>query len=263
MEALGGVCWWQADIAAMGVAYQEALRLWRELGDRREIANALYNDSFRYAVNVHPGDADPDRTGIEQMTEARDLATEIGDERGRANAQWGIGNWRYFHDTEDLGKAEFTDALATFRRLGDRTMEAWSHHMLGTTLIRTGPHDEGRTHLEAGMRLFHGFGDVAGITMALDDFASLAIAENDIPRGAKLWSAARHLSSAGGVGLADFVDAQFSFYARPNARHDVGPAELERFADEGRSMTLDESVAFALETDIDSLGPHEHGGLAG
>jgi len=27
-------------------------------------------------------------------------------------------------------------------------------------------------------------------------------------------------------------------------------------------MTLDESVAYALETDIDSLAPHDHAGVA-
>ena len=35
------------DIPAMGVAYGEALALWQRVGDQREIANALYNDSFR------------------------------------------------------------------------------------------------------------------------------------------------------------------------------------------------------------------------
>jgi hypothetical protein len=110
------------------------------------------------------------------------------------------------------------------------------------------------------MRLFHGFGDVAGITLALADFASLAIANGDLPRAARLWGAARALSSAGGVGLADFVDRQFSFYGRPNARQTMQADELERYAAEGRSMTLDESVAYALESDIDSLAPHDHVG---
>ena len=47
---------------------------------------------------------------------------------------------------------------------------------------------------------------------------SVAVAEDDLPRAARLWGAARALSSAGGVLLADFVDPQFEFYFRPNAR---------------------------------------------
>ena len=261
MEALGGVCWWQADIAAMGAAYAEALELWQAIGDRKEIANALYNDSFRYAVPATPGaDADPEPKGLAQMSRARDLATEVGDERGRANALWGIGNWLYFHDVDDLGVGHFAEALETFQRLGDRTMEAWSHHMLAIGYVRRTSIADARRHMESAMRLFHRFGDVAGITLVLDDFASLAVAEQDLARAARLWGAARALSSAGGVGLADFVDRQFSFYGRPGARETVDPDDLERWAAEGRQMTLDESVAYALGTDIDGLAPHDHAG---
>jgi predicted ATPase/class 3 adenylate cyclase len=261
MEALGGVAWWQADIPAMSLAYAEALALWQSIGDKREIANALYNDSFRYAVDEIPKpDQDHDRTGYNQMIRARDLASEVGDERGRANALWGIGNWMYFHNAEDRGIEFFNEALVTFRRLGDRTMEAWSHHMLATAQVRSGPIEEARRNVEAAMRLFHAYGDVAGITLALDDFAAIALAGGDFPRAARLWGAARALSAAGGVGLADFVDIQYESYGRPNARTSIDPAELDRYALEGRAMTLDESVAYALETDIDALAPHDHAG---
>ncbi len=45
----------------------------------------------------------------------------------------------------------------------------------------------------------------------------------------------------------------------------MDPADLERYAAEGRSMSLDESVAYALEIPIDDLpGPHAHvGGTTG
>ncbi|HLO35073.1 MAG TPA: hypothetical protein VK194_03290, partial [Candidatus Deferrimicrobium sp.] len=261
MEALGGVAWWQADLSAMAPAYAEALRIWEELGDEREIANALYNDSFRYAVTEDPKHSDPDRIGFGKMSRARDLAAAAGDEHGRANALWGIGNYLYFHDADDRGISQFEQALDVFTRLGDRTMEAWSLHMLSTAQIRAGELFEARANIDRALKLFHRFGDVAGITLALDDYASLAIAAGDIPRSARLWGAARALSSAGGVKLADFVDSQFEFYGRPNARFSIDPVELERYALEGRAMTLDESVAYAIETDIDSLAPHDHSGI--
>jgi hypothetical protein len=262
MEALGGVSWWQADIPSMAAAYSEALALWTAQGDKREIANALYNDSFRYAVDQRAGENDPERLGFNQMHRARDLAAEAGDDHGRANALWGIGNWLYFHNDDDLGVERFKEALAIFQRLGDRTMEAWSFHMLGTSLVKRKPLDDARRNMESAMRLFHAFGDVAGITLSLDDFASLAIAAGDLERAARLWGAARALSAAGGVGLADFVDSQFEMYGRPSARSAIDPADLERFAAEGRAMTLDESVAYALGTTVDALAPHDHAGTA-
>ena len=260
LEALGGVAWWQADIASMGPAYEEALAIWEEVGDQREIVNALYNDAFRYAVSGNPRESDPERLGYGQMIRALELATTIGDDRGRANVLWGLGNYVYFHDSDDRGLAQFREALEIFRRIGDRTMEAWSLHMIGTALVRARELDESRRDVGEALRLFHAYGDVAGITLTLDDFAAIAVVGEDLPRAARLWGAARALSSAGGVGLADFVDRQFEFYSRPNARFILAPEELERYAQEGRSMTLDESVAYALETDIDSLAPHDHAG---
>ena len=66
-------------------------------------------------------------------------------------------------------------------------------------------------------------------------------------------------------GLADLVDTTYESGNRPNARASMNPADLERYALIGRSMTLDESVAYALDIPVDQLaGPHEHvGGTAG
>jgi hypothetical protein len=213
-------------------------------------------------VSADPKMSDPERIGLGQMTRSFDLASTIGDERGRANALWGIGNWRYFHDDGDRGVEQFAQALDIFRRIGELTMEAWSLHMLSTARIKGTAFDQARADASDALRLFHAFGDVAGITLVLDDFASLAVAEDDLPRAARLWGAARALSSAGGVGLADFVDERFNFYGRPNARFVIDPEMLERYAQEGRAMTLDESVAYALETTIDDLAPHDHVGTA-
>ena len=262
MEALGGVAWWQADLDAMGPAYSEALEIWQRIGDQREIVNALYNDSFRYAVALDPTTTDPDGSGNRQMLGALEIAEAIGDDRGRANLLWGIGNYTYFHDSEDRGIATFREALAIFHRIGDRTMEAWSYHMLGSAQVRTGEADDARRNVTEALRLFHGFGDVAGITLALDDFAAVAVAAGDLPRAARLWGAARAVSAAGGVRLAEFVDEQYEFSGRPNPRFSLAPDELERYALEGRAMTLDESVAYALETTIDALAPHDHAGVA-
>jgi hypothetical protein len=266
MEALGGVAWWQADITAMKPAYEEALAIWESIGDQAEIANALYNNSFAYAVSENPVLTDPDGSGFRQMARARDIYKAIGDERGYANVLWGMGNYEYFQsrfrDRPNQGIPMFRETLEIFRRLGDRTMEAWSLHMLAGGLLRNNEVVEAKGYLGEALRLFHAGGDVAGITLVLDDFAAAAIADNDLARAARLWGAARALSSAGGVGIADFVDTQYEFYARPNARAALDPAELERLGEEGRAMTLDESVAYALGTSVDVLAPHDHVGVA-
>ena len=88
-------------------------------------------------------------------------------------------------------------------------MEAWSHHMLGTALIKAQDLDEARANAIQAIRALPPPATSPGSPCRLDDFAAIAVAEGDLPRAARLWGAARALSSAGGVGLADFVDQQY------------------------------------------------------
>ncbi|HEY7735844.1 MAG TPA: adenylate/guanylate cyclase domain-containing protein [Candidatus Limnocylindrales bacterium] len=262
MEALGGVGWWQADLAVMAPSYREALELWQGLGDRPEIANALYNASFSYAVEGgDPEHSDDSGESLRLMEQARDLFQELGDEHGIAGAVWAMGNRSYFRNEGDRGVAAFGEALERFRNTGDRTMTGWALHMLGSGLIRLARFEEAEGHFREALREFHAAGDVSGIALVLDDLASIAIAADDPPRAARLWGAARAISSAGGVGLADFIDSTYEIPNRPHARSRMGSAELERYAHEGRAMSVDESVAYALSVPIEDLpGPHEHAG---
>jgi predicted ATPase/class 3 adenylate cyclase len=252
MEALGGVCWWQGEIKPMKVAYTEAVELWRGLGDRSELANALYNLSFADTVpeDGKPGGAtDAEGKGKAALEEALAIYREVGDERGEANVLWGLGNLRYFaYDVAgaDTGAAEFALALEKFRHVGDRTMEAWSLHQLGSAYVRMERLAEARELLLDALRLFQKASDTTGLTLAFDDLSSLAVAEGDLERAAKLWGAARSLTSATGAGLAAFVDETIEYDARPNVRRVMGKDDLTRLGNEGAAMPLDQMIAYAL-----------------
>ena len=56
-----------------------------------------------------------------------------------------MGNYLYFRRAPGFGIEENRQALEIFREVGDRTMEAWALHMLGTGLLRTGDPVEART----------------------------------------------------------------------------------------------------------------------
>ncbi|HEX4898684.1 MAG TPA: AAA family ATPase [Candidatus Limnocylindrales bacterium] len=264
MEALGGTLWWQADIAAMGVAYREAVELWRAMGDKAEIANALYNYAFTFAVSPNPREdprlADPDAEGTRVLGEALGLYRELGDLRGQANVLWAMGNKTYFLMTDDGGEARFREALELFRQVGDVTMEAWSLHMLGSTLLRRRDRfDESRTFLRHALRHFHEASDAAGISLLFDDLSSQAVADGDLVRAARLRGAARRLTAATGAELAGFVNEQYDFIARPQVVRQMAAEDLERYGAEGAALTLDEAVAYALDVPIEELGKHAHG----
>ena len=262
LEALGGVLWWQADITAMKAAYAEAVEIWRAVGDKKEIANALYNYSFSFAVSPNPRedprDADPEGQGLQAQEEALALFREIGDERGQANVLWGIGNRDYFAAAGDHGETRFREALELFRTVGDVTMEAWSLHMLGTALIRQARPEEARETLHHALRHFHDASDAAGINLLFDDLSSLAVVDGDLPRAARLRGAARRLTATTGVELAHFINEQYEFAARPQVVRQLSPEELERYGAEGAAMPLDAAVAYALDIPLEELGVHVH-----
>jgi tetratricopeptide (TPR) repeat protein len=257
LEALGGVCWWQGDIRAMGAAYTEAVEIWRSMDDRAELANALYNLSFVYTVpedpRSGPGNTDPNGIGMAYLKEALDLYRALGDERGEANVLWGIGNLRYFSQDVDPGAEEFALALEKFRRVGDRTMEAWTLHMLGGALLRKGRLEEARDKLGHALRHFYRASDTAGVTLALDDLSSQALAEGDTERAGRLWGAARNLQATTGAGLAEFVDTSVESIVRPHVRKSLSPERLDELAREGAAMTLDEVVAYGLGIPVSDL----------
>ncbi len=249
LEALGGIAWWQGDLASMGVFYGEALEHWRAIGDEAEIANALNNASFSYVFRSGPLDplaVDPDRKGLHLMEEALEIYRRLGDDRGAGNVIWAIGNWYHFHLQSDVSETRFRESLALFEKVGDDTMVAWSHHMLGTALLRQKQPDEAAVHIRAGMDHFEAAGDASALTLVLDDYSALAMIRGDLPRAARLHGAARGLAVTTGATLSDLVDELDDSFPFVGFREVLSAPELEACAAEGRAMGLSEAIAYAL-----------------
>jgi predicted ATPase/class 3 adenylate cyclase len=260
MEALGGVAWWQGDIPAMRPAYLETVEIWRSRNDPAELANALYNYSFAFTVPEAAAEAaadtDPTGEGRAALKEALDIYRSIGDERGEANVLWGMGNMLYFRNDIEPAAAQFASALEKFRRVRDRTMEAWSEHMLGGALLRLGRLDESRDSLGHALRHFYDASDTAGVTLAFDDLSGLALAAGDPERAARLWGAARNLTTTTGTGLATLVDVTVQPHMGLNLRDEIAPEVFKALAREGATMSLDEIVAYALDVPVAELASH-------
>jgi tetratricopeptide (TPR) repeat protein len=203
----------------------------------------------RPAERNQPGLTDPTGEGRRALEDALAIYREIGDERGEGNVLWGLGNMRYFsfaRSPDDTGLEEFELALEKFRRVGDRTMEAWSLHQLGSAYLRLGLLADARSNLFEALRLFRKASDTTGLTLAFDDLSSLAVAQGDLDRAARLGGAARNLTNTTGASLASFVDDAVEYDARPNVRREMTDEELTRVGALGAAMPLDEMIDYAL-----------------
>jgi predicted ATPase/class 3 adenylate cyclase len=248
-EARGGVAYWQADQATAETCYTEALALWREIGDRREIANALYNRAYADAAWIMGGRTGDDASAARAMLgEALQIYRDLGDAAGEGNILWAIGSFHFFGNDMAGAEAAYREALALHRAAQNRTMEAWSLHMLALSLVIQQRAVEAKAAAREALGLFREAGDVAGITLVLDDLSGVAIFDKDLKRAGRMWGAARHLQEITGADLAGFNETGFGTIGYPTARQVLPPDDLERYAAEGAAMSLDEAVAYAFET---------------
>ena len=260
-EARGGVAYWQADQATAEACYTEALELWRQIGDRREIANALYNRAYAEAAWIMggeggAGDAPRARTMLE---EALAIYRELGDVAGEGNILWALGSFHFFANEMPEAEETYRVALALHRAGQNRTMEAWSLHMLALALVSQQRAAEAKAAAREALTYFKEAGDVAGITLVLDDLSGVAIFDEDLPRAGRMWGAARHLQAMTGADLAGFNETGFGSLGYPTARQVLPQEDLERYAAEGAAMSIDEAVAYAFETFSDHPEPEPSG----
>jgi predicted ATPase/class 3 adenylate cyclase len=247
-EARGGVAYWQADQETAEACYAEALELWREIGDRREIANALYNRAYADAAWIMGGRFGDATAARKMLQEALEIYRDLGDVEGEGNILWALGSFHFFANDMVDAEATYRAALALHKRGQNRTMEAWSLHMLALALVSQKRAGEAKAAAREALAFFKEAGDVAGITLVLDDLSGVAIFDEDLPRAGRMWGAARHLQEITGADLAAFNETGFGSLGYPTARQVLSPEDLERYAAEGAAMSLDEAVAYAFET---------------
>ncbi len=257
-EAFGGIAYWQSDRAAAARWYDEALTIWRTLGDRREIANALFDRAYADLIVIMGGTLSVAHmeSGRAMLEEALAIYRSLDDKAGEGNIVWGLGSYYYF--TADAASAEtwFRRSLELHREAGHRTMEAWSLHMLAIAEIGQRKFDEALESGQHALRHFHEVGDIAGVTQALDNLSIIALAKDDRDRAGRLWGAARQLQQTSGTDLAGYNKQVFSLFDVPTPVAAMPPDVLAARMAEGAAMSFDEVTAYALSIDGEVARQH-------
>ena len=122
-------------------------------------------------------------------------------------------------------------ARRSIGRPGNRTMEAWSLHMIALSQVGQRHFDEARPDRPAALQHFHEAGDVSGVdTLPRRSRDQSPSADGDAARAGRLWGAARRLQQTTGTGLADYVKQTQQLFGVPTPE-DVarrGPREARR-----------------------------------
>src|SRR5213080_3205376 len=237
LEAAGGLAYWQADMESAQRFYDECLELTRTTGDKRALANALYNAAFPNVVNMR--ESERPRA---LLLEALPLFRELGDQSSVGRTLWGLGNGYYFDRDYPTAKTTLEESHAVFRTIDDRFGLGWALHTHGLVSLKMGDIEAARKDFLEAIELFKEGGDVSGMVLQLDNLSQVIRAAGDPGTATRLASAARVHQRSTGTGIGQLLSEQEG----RTGREGLSPQDAERVWTEGQALTLDQALQEAV-----------------
>jgi predicted ATPase len=243
---LGWMFYGQGDYSQAAKRYEEALRLHRDVGEKYAITNAL-NDLAR--VGLSQGDYGQ----AAKMLEEGLALTREGDHKNRGvGSLIGLGEVAWSQGDYEQATQKFEEALVLSQQAEDKGGTVLALYGLGRVAQSQGNYSSARALHTEGIMLYRErvvpSWEKKGAAYHLEALATLAADQNQIKRSALLFGAADAL----------YPPLRFEMSAKERAEHDqavdAARAALDEEAftgayEEGKKMTLDEAVAYALEED--------------
>ena len=223
---------------------EEGLDFARRSGDLSTEAMLLFNVGLALAAN---GDLEGAERAIEESV------------RGarRAGNVTSVGNWLRALGSISLARCDYAQARPQFEKslsFGRELGQPWciSHSLSNLALVAQEERDyeAARRLLAESLEIQRESGERLGLAANLEVYGRLAAAEGDPVRAARLYGSASVLREAVGFDACEL--------GWPDSEPDVARLRRalggEAFAEtweEGRALTLDESLDYALGTEID------------
>jgi len=244
-EAAGGIAHWQGDSAVERSWYEQAVRIARELGDRPMLANGLFNLSYAYL----PYDLAADDPSVPEglLREARAIFDELEDSVGAARTYEARAAQAFFRHKWEAAAELASEGARRLRPMGDTHYLGWSVDFMGYAALQLGDLETARTNLREALAINGAPRDLSGIALVLDQLAALVLREGDLDGAMRLAGAASELSASTGADVALRVRSIPDYRTPDGAVLRAHSRELEAAWDDGRSMTVEEAVAYALE----------------
>jgi predicted ATPase/class 3 adenylate cyclase len=238
---LAGLVYWQVNYELARQSYEEALAIAHAAGDHQLEAEAQFSLAFVRAIERDWDGA------IRDYQSARALFEEQDAELMVAWADMGIGMVTTLRGEHEAALRLLSQARKRFVELGDGFALRNILSVESRALMQLGRREESTELNRQVIQLAHGQRDVTSLSAALLDRASLAAQAARPERGARLIGAARRIvEESGGQPPPELINR---IDGLPIVEQQLDAATLERLIDEGRRMTADESVAYALADD--------------
>ena len=237
---LGNAATETGDYATASGFLEEALTIWRELEDKHGIARALISLGW---VALRSGDHNLANTRLE---EALALSRELGDARSMGFELSGLGEVALRQGNYPGATQLMQESLELRRQLGNKWGVGVSLGMLGWVAMRERDWDRAIARLGESLEVRQEIGDKGGIAWCLERLAGVAMVRGQAEKAVHLFSAAAALRASIGSVIDPADHAKYEKNRR-SLRAKLGKERFAAAVEEGRALTLEQAIAYALE----------------
>jgi predicted ATPase/DNA-binding winged helix-turn-helix (wHTH) protein len=230
----------QGDYAAGERQLQESLALYREIDDPNGAGRALHALAYLSICQGHYSEAEA------LAREAIDRARATGDRRLLYSSLSQLAVALHAQGQSASARELYEQSLVMARELGTPFEIGHALTEIGWAECDEGRCDLALKHHTEGMTILHGLGNRPGVIDSLEGLAGVAAATAAPRRAARLWGAANVLRHE--IGNARSVHESIAYERQLKAVRAILTAEaFDQAWDEGRAMTLDDAVRYALD----------------
>ena len=220
---------------------REALRFYRELGDPDRVAWYLTTLAQQ---TIWDGDLSPHVA--DWLEEARLIHDQLGNQSGRSTTLLLSGSLAFWRGDYEQARIFWEESIALSEHTGSALNASWSRVNLAYAVLRQGNLSQAIEIFRLTVQQFHQANNAIGVVYALEGLASLYTHQEHPERAAQLFAWTDMMRDKIGDHRPPIEQASVE---RDLAiiQATLNDAEFEKLSTEGRLITTEQVVAFALE----------------
>jgi non-specific serine/threonine protein kinase len=241
LDALGALVYWQADYEEARRAYGEAMEIFQELGDSGAYAEARKDLAYTFGAQGDP------QTAMALVEEVEEIARAIGNRTLAAEAASLRGLALSGQGQHERALTALEEALEAFEAVGNIYWSQQTRSRIGSVYMEMGRLDEAEHWL---LRAFAEARDLPG-TLAIGvgawTLSTLAFERGQLERAVRLMAFSEALAQRTGNTPPEVFLGDHAAHLE-DARRALGQETVDRLRAEGRSMSVEDAMAYAISS---------------